>query len=547
MVEVLAVLKSGWHKTFHEELRATQMFAVITQLDAYKSGTKGRLGQVPTGEGKTAVVGVLAAALSLHGKKVDIITSSSELAKPQAGKLSPFFRRFGVRSTGTNTRFAGSDVVYGSPSLFQWADLRHRFSREQDEARDRDTRPYDIAIIDESDSLMVDGKASQALLSTPLLGAHHLHNFVASVWLIMKAQKQHLKQFEVDGELLTFEVPPQLHTIKTWETYKDELKAQNVFVNESQAIENRRDPETGERLYKDWTDFLTQKLEEVLRKSVRDFEPAYPFPAAERIEKQTSAAWTNGAQHEWKRATSWRLSMAAHMLIYIQTTTLYDHANTYSIFLICPGHKIKHGLRLLPENFSTNFLSNVKFIKGYDHVFGLTGTLGDQATLKLMHEVYGLDFFFVPGFKQKQFYTLRGVVLHGKDAGKTWLETVVRRGRAEAFLGRAVLVVCESIKKADAIHQAFEKAAKDAADHEYTAQEERDAAIERIVQAGDVIIATNISGRGTDIKLSDEVEKNGGMHVSVTFIPKSKRVQEQNFGRTARTGLRGTAQLIARA
>ncbi|CAD7974997.1 unnamed protein product, partial [Amoebophrya sp. A120] len=477
---------------------------------------KGRLGQVPTGEGKTAIVGVLAAALSLHGKKVDVITSSSELAKPQAGKLSQFFRRFGigsdyirtpnkkVRSTGTNTRFAGSDVVYGSPSLFQWADLRHRFSREQVEARDRDTRPYDIAIIDESDSLMVDGTASQALLSSPLMGAHHLHNFMASVWLIVKAQKQHLKQFEVDGELLTFEVPPQLHTIETWETYKDVLKAHNVSVHESQAIENRRDPETGERLYKCWTDFLTQKVEEVLRKSVRDFEwhAKSHLPGKKLTDEQISQVRQGDDPNNNDVAPYQRLHHLNHHRKFIVERGIYDWSRNcvHAQFIYEPGvqyqlrgkgdgtnmelstvdadntgtisdyqqysgglHQIlqiKHGLRMeQPQSFSTNFLSNVKFFKGYDHVFGLTGTLGDQATLKLMHEVYGLDFFFAPGFKQKQFYTLRGVALHGKDAGKTWLETVVRRGRAEAFLGRAVLVVCESIKKADAIHQAFEKAA----------------------------------------------------------------------------------------
>jgi preprotein translocase subunit SecA len=62
--------------------------------------------------------------------------------------------------------------------------------------------------------------------------------------------------------------------------------------------------------------------------------------------------------------------------------------------------------------------------------------------------------------------------------------------------------------------------------------------------AGQIIIATNIAGRGTDIIPTFEVELHGGMHVCVTFVPMNERVQRQNTGRTSRTGNRGTSQFI---
>ena len=66
--------------------------------------------------------------------------------------------------------------------------------------------------------------------------------------------------------------------------------------------------------------------------------------------------------------------------------------------------------------------------------------------------------------------------------------------------------------------------------------------VERIA-SGEIIVATNLAGRGTDIN-TDEIEEYGGMHVLITFLPSNQRVEDQAFGRTSRQGKRGTGQMV---
>ena len=118
------------------------------------------------------------------------------------------------------------------------------------------------------------------------------------------------------------------------------------------------------------------------------------------------------------------------------------------------------------------------------------------------------------------------------------------------YLGRAVLIICKTIADLMILEEHFSSITELSLDCKVQVkkfQDEESADVTReTVSPGDIIVATNIAGRGADFKTSRELEKNGGLHVCVAFCPDNERVREQAFFRTSRQGNLGSAQLVVR-
>jgi preprotein translocase subunit SecA len=182
-------------------------------------------------------------------------------------------------------------------------------------------------------------------------------------------------------------------------------------------------------------------------------------------------------------------------------------------------------------------------------LFGLTGTLGSEAECQLLNTVFGVQFMKMPRFRRRFCSELNALL--SADVNQ-WLVNVSKITHDMQLKQRAVLIVCENISAVNSIVKQLKidlknnewaigkiRAYTSSFDTQFQKEQQ-----EKPLEPGDVIVATNLAGRGTDVKISATLEKNGGLHVIISYVPANARVEAQAQGRTARAGQPGTFQFV---
>ena len=208
--------------------------------------------------------------------------------------------------------------------------------------------------------------------------------------------------------------------------------------------------------------------------------------------------------------------------------------------------ELKYRRAISVESLKAVFISNKTFFQRYSqaNLFGLTGTLGSENSMSFLAELYNVRFADVPTSRDKRFHMLAGVVTFEFS---DWLEAVSLATIEEAKT-RPVLIISENLEMTKHIEsELLRNQVSPCSIVKYG--RDGDSVEERFVKkaatAGDIILATNKGGRGTDINVDARINaENGGMHVVLTFLPENVRIEEQAFGRTSRNGAPGTGQFI---
>ncbi|XP_028831511.1 uncharacterized protein LOC114787783 [Denticeps clupeoides] len=457
--------------------------------------------QVGTGEGKSCIVAMFAAYLVIEKKKkVDIITSSPVLAKRDAKSWRDFYKRLGV-SVGFNSDNYGQndecykhDVVYGTTRDFAGDWLRHRSMRQGG----RGNREFQCVIVDEVDSLLLDKGLDIVYMSTDMPTIEMLHVLLAKIWV----EVSQIKKLDPGKTLL-------------------------VGSGEEEAHK-----------------YVKKKV----LKHLEDKKLVLPISGLQELVDAKLDSWIENAF----RAT--KMTLGVEYILEGGGVVPVDYRSTGVVqnnvqwddglhqFL-----EMNHKTKLSKISFITNFMSNVGLLKRYEQISGVSGTLGNEAEMGMLKKLYpGMNMCRMVSFKHRKLYEIQGNIISDEHEWKEKICSVVKDQVTEKpYRGqRAVLIICETIKQAEALHKALKDLVPATKMQLYTNNNTDSDIPNKQLCCGEVIIATNLAGRGTDLKVSERVSQAGGLFVVQTFLPENIRVQEQAFGRTARQGKPGSAQLL---
>ena len=200
--------------------------------------------------------------------------------------------------------------------------------------------------------------------------------------------------------------------------------------------------------------------------------------------------------------------------------------------------QLKHGCKLTMQNLKAVFISNITFFRLYKQIIGMTGTLGSKEERDNLVENYRVNILTLPTYKSKKFIEMPPIL--GKDRDD-WIKKV--SNETESMIKqRSVLLICETIGEAQNLYYNFIKKFKETDIFLYKRDHEKFEV--EVLKQHQIIIATNLAGRGTDIKLTNELDSAGGLHVILSYLPTNIRIEQQAFGRASRSGNMGSGRLI---
>lgn len=543
LVETLAVLRRANYLVTHYQLTTTQILSCLHALQ--DRNDCGRLMQVATGEGKTIIISCLAIIHGLLGYQVDVITSSPVRASEDAKSQAPFYQLFGLTVSDNidrgvylsgKKRCYEKDIVYGEVAQYQFDALRDSYHQLGTLAG----RSKRIALVDEVDSMLVDDGAKIAKLSSTISGMDTLQPIYFFIWQRLNTLQEHV--LEIDGALylINGSLRTQDGTLNLFFQDKDGLKTiadLPRYIRSGGAINP-----IGEEIKGDCLDFFAQMLQHYVEQLIEQKQIVFPAYLNDFVQQQLPIWISNAiaALCEYHENIHYVIQDGVINPVAYDSNGVVQSSTSWSDGL----HQflqLKHQLSMTSETLTTNFLSNAQYFRSYGaNLVGLTGTLGSTSARQLLKDVYHVDFQCIPRSHYNRYRTLSPILA---DNHSDWLATIITEVNNDVKKERGILIICESIAVVEEVAAHLTRSNLTINIKKYTLNDcAQERELERI-NPGEVIIATNLAGRGTDIN-ADAIEAYGGMSVLLTFLPDNQRVEDQAFGRTSRGHRCGTGRML---
>ena len=551
---------------------------------------QGKIAEMQTGEGKTLVATLPVYLNALAGKGVHLVTVNDYLAKRDSAWMAPIFEFHGLsvdcidyHQPNSDARRAAynADITYGTNNEFGFDYLRDNMSHSPN---DLVQRPHHYAIVDEVDSVLVDDARTPLIISGPIpQGDRHeftelkpqVENIVSVqqkylVSVFAEAKKQIANGDEKEGALQLLRVYRGIPKNKALIKYLSEegirqllQKTENFYMQDN----NREMPKVDAELYyvideKNNQIELTDKGVDYLSGEENPDFFVLPEIGLEiaKIEKQGLPTEEEAELKEDLFKDFSIKSERIHTLNQLlKAYALFEKDNQYVVMenkvmivdeqtgRIMDGRRYSDGLHQAIEakenvkiedatqTFATVTLQN--YFRMYRKLSGMTGTAVTEAGE--LWEIYKLDVVEIP--------TNRPIARHDRDdlVYKTKREkynAVIDEVTKLSQAGRPVLIGTTNVEISELLGKmlAMRKVPHNVLNAKLHKREAD--IVAEAGKPGQVTIATNMAGRGTDIKLSEEVKAAGGLAIVGTERHDSRRVDRQLRGRAGRQGDPGSSQ-----
>ncbi|XP_045032570.1 uncharacterized protein LOC116927885 isoform X2 [Daphnia magna] len=565
------------------QLRDTQRVTIMALL--LKSEKKITLTQVSTGEGKSLIVTGVAIAFALcrnkekKNKKIDVITSNDVLAHRDSatsvadGGLRDLYEYFNVSVANNCSQWVderalayNAAVVYGQLANFQRDYLLDTFYGHNI----RGDRTMDLIVIDEVDCMLLDRGNNVLYLSHDIPGMEMLESLYVFIWEKIRSSSIDSDKLAVQ-ELVKSAVLHDLYGVIS----KDDLESISDFLKDKPSEKNALwDHLIETKVINSQGHLLIEgNIENIKFKPQMDPKIRFYLRSVAKRERNIQIpthlmsfvelhidTWINNAMKalELQRDEDYvvdqdRTDTSPDLnpqVIIIDKDTGIDQISSQWDGALHQFIQLKEGCKLTSQSLKASFVVNSIYIQTYVKVAGVSGTLGSKTEQLFMQNKYESCQFVIPTAFKKRFHLKPTQVFKSKAH---WLHAIVKEARQIIPPGhknkaRSIVIFCQSIQNVNIVHSYLKNAVKSELNdnhiHCYTRDYEKFAFEGKSLEVGHVIIATNLAGRGTDIKISEQLKENGGLHICLTFLPKNERIEEQAMGRSARNGAPGSGVFL---
>ena len=458
----------------------------------------GRIAEMKTGEGKTLVASLPVILNAMTGKGVHVVTVNDYLASRDAAELSPLYNFLGftvgtilgdIRDEEERKAQYACDITYGTNNEFGFDYLRDNMNYDLNECVQRQ---HHFVIVDEVDSILIDEARTPLIISGP-------SNRKGSDYA--KAN-QIAKQLE-KGEKIEPKRADE-HAVTTGDFIVDE-KSKSVLLTE-QGQKKAEELFGVENLYLLENATLYHTLDQALKAN-------YVFEIdVDYVVKDNEVIIVD--EFTGRLSEGRRFSEGLHQAL-----------------------EAKENVSIQDESQTLADITFQNYFRMYDKLAGMTGTAQTEATE--FAEIYNLDVVSIPTNVPVQRDDKNDLIYKSE---REKFNAVCDKIAELHKKGQPVLVGTASIEKSEKLHEILKQkkiphTVLNAKQHEKEGKIIADAG-----QKGAVTIATNMAGRGVDIKLTKEILDLGGLAIIGTERHESRRIDNQLRGRAGRQGDVGVSQ-----